>query len=366
MLGWLEDRATELLKLAAKPDASEPAKNEPPPMRRQDLVAFLLDAKGDVSQSLRLDDLNFSGGDKKENIRKREELERQLMGATLVVDARLAGLGPTGLLDADCKEIPRTIDDGETWLPPMDGAEVVRFKVRLIDDESATSRDWHSRFRMALAESEDGEPTKWLVVEKWRHDAATEDDRSEGRLQTLAVHQQWAEERAKSLADRLGLAASHPQHAQLLAIAARLHDEGKRSQRWQRAFKAPSGEHYAKTPGPVNVALLDGYRHEFGSLPVAANDAELLRLPPDLQELALHLIAAHHGFARPVIGVGGCDDAPPSALEARAREVALRFARLQKRWGPWGLAWWESLLRAVDQAASRDNDATNTQPPEVR
>jgi CRISPR-associated endonuclease/helicase Cas3 len=76
--------------------------------------------------------------------------------------------------------------------------------------------------------------------------------------------------------------------------------------------------------------------------------------------LGLHLIGAHHGFARPVIGIGGGEDAPPSALEERAREVALRFARLQKRWGPWGLAWWESLLRAADQQASRDNDAEDS------
>jgi CRISPR-associated endonuclease/helicase Cas3 len=53
----------------------------------------------------------------------------------------------------------------------------------------------------------------------------------------------------------------------------------------------------------------------------------------------------------------GCEDAPPSTLEGRGRDVALRFARLQKRWGPWGLAWWESLLRAADQQASRENDA---------
>jgi CRISPR-associated endonuclease/helicase Cas3 len=38
----------------------------------------------------------------------------------------------------------------------------------------------------------------------------------------------------------------------------------------------------------------------------------------------------------------------------RAREVALRFVRMERRWGPWGLAWWESLLRAADQQASRE------------
>ncbi len=106
----------------------------------------------------------------------------------------------------------------------------------------------------------------------------------------------------------------------------------------------------------MNPALLDGYRHELGSLPVAAEDPGLRELPDELQDLALHLIAAHHGFARPVIGTSGCDDVPPSVLEERAREVALRFGRLQKRWGPWHLAWWEALLRSADQRASRDND----------
>ena len=137
-----------------------------------------------------------------------------------------------------------------------------------------------------------------------------------------------------------------------------MHDEGKKATRWQRAFNAPDvGKVYAKTRGPIRHALLDGYRHEFGSLPRAEEDAGFKTLAPDLRDLVLHMIAAHHGRARPLIETTGCDDAPPSVLEGRARDVALRFARLQKRWGPWGLAWWEALLRAADQQASRDNDA---------
>ena len=139
------------------------------------------------------------------------------------------------------------------------------------------------------------------------------------------------------MAKRLNLPA---EYTKMLAIAARLHDEGKRAVRWQRAFnarKCGSGV-YAKTPGPIDFNLLDGYRHEFSSLEVAARDSELLKLPTELQDLALHLIAAHHGFGRPIIGISGCEEAPPSRLEARAREVALRFARLQQHWGPWGLA----------------------------
>lgn len=166
--------------------------------------------------------------------------------------------------------------------------------------------------------------------------------------------------------------------AAALALGASLHDEGKRAGRWQRAFKAARDAKrcalslpLAKTRGPIDQAILAGYRHELGSLLLLEGnaeprngDTELLRkiasfraLPDEWRDLALHLIAAHHGQARPLIETRGCEDAPPSTLEERAREVALRFARLQRRWGPWGLAWWEALLRAADVQASRANDA---------
>lgn len=103
------------------------------------------------------------------------------------------------------------------------------------------------------------------------------------------------------------------------------------------------------------MALLDGYRHEFGSLPFAEADPSVQALAPDWRELCLHLVAAHHGAARPLIRTDGAAE-PPSRAAARAREVALRYAQLTERWGPWGLAWWEALLRAADQQASRRND----------
>jgi CRISPR-associated endonuclease/helicase Cas3 len=94
------------------------------------------------------------------------------------------------------------------------------------------------------------------------------------------------------------------------------------------------------------------YRHEFGSLRDAENDPNIGELSEELRELALHLVVAHHGFARPVIAAVDPENAPSASAEL-AREVAQRFARLQARWGPWGLAWWEALLRAADWAASR-------------
>jgi CRISPR-associated endonuclease/helicase Cas3 len=72
-----------------------------------------------------------------------------------------------------------------------------------------------------------------------------------------------AEQRARDLAKALRLGT---EHEEVLALATRLHDEGKRSARWQRAFNAPKDGIYAKTEGPINQGLLDGYRHELGSV----------------------------------------------------------------------------------------------------
>lgn len=319
-----------------------------------DMAAVVLTPAGDVRRTLGLEELAGAEGDN----RVRNEIQRGLAGATVIVDVRMAGL-KDGLLAEDEIERPRTADDGKPWVDTGDptgaSAPVIRFRVRIVEAERARAPDaeWRERHRFAVESSEDGEPTRWLIVEKWRHDAATEEDRSEGRPQLLDQHQSWVEARVRDLASRIGLPT---EYQEMLAIAAGLHDQGKQARRWQRAFNASTDGIYAKTPGPVNVALLDGYRHELGSLLHAAKDVDLDSLSEDLRDLALHLIASHHGFARPMIGTSGCEDAPPSVLDDLARDVALRFARLQKRWGQWGLAWWEALFRAADQQASRDND----------
>ena len=356
VVDWLTSRA---LVLSKRPNQTESGSEAT--LGKKDVVAIVLTDAGDFRKVLSLRDCIFEDDDKRVNKARKEELGKTLAGATLVVDARWAGL-KDGLLDHAEKGIPRAVDDGQTWLTTSDNEPVVRFRVRSIGtntiDEPEEMRQWQMRLRFPTVLSDDGEPLGWLVVQKWRSDSTTEEDRAVGHPQLLDAHQKLAEKQARGLAERLGLPE---QYAEMLGIAARLHDEGKKAKRWQRAFNAPGDGIYAKTVGPLNVALLDGYRHEFSSLAVAAKDDKFLKLPLEIQELALHLIAAHHGFARPVIGVSGCEDAPPSKLEERAREVALRFARLQRHWGPWGLAWWESLLRAADQQASRDNDAADVE-----
>jgi CRISPR-associated endonuclease/helicase Cas3 len=347
VMEWLGKRSLALLNRAAKGDEGLASKD--------DVVAFVLARDLTLRRPIRLGDLVVS--DDKE----KEELNSALEGATLVVDSRFAGLG-VGLLDSDENTPPPTAD-GENWL----AEGLVGFRVRCVAAGQPVVRDpnWHERRRFAAEESSEGEPLRWLIIEKWRDEAATEDDRSASRPQLLDQHQSWAERCARQIATRLGL---EKEYVEMLAVAARLHDEGKRAKCWQRAFKAPADADYAKTEGPINYSLLDGYRHEFGSLPHLESDERLKSLADEnLRELALHIVAAHHGFGRPIIGTSGCEDAPPSLLQERAREVALRFARVQRRWGPWGLAWWEALLRAADQQASRENEKLPSRPEtEVR
>lgn len=342
VLEWLEERAKTLLRgvEGGRGTAAPPAGPA-----RDDVVAFVLTRAGDLSHTLCLG--NLVCDDKSDRQAWKKSLMATLAGSTLIVDARLAGLRK-GLLCKNEDLPPCTADGPGDWL----GAPATRFRIRSLGAGEAVVKDpdWRERLRFAVDISDDGEVVRWLVVDKWRHDASTEDDRSAADPQLLEEHQLWVEERACALARQLGLDA---EYLEMLAIAARIHDQGKRTRRWQRAFNAPADGPYAKTKGPINHALLDGYRHELGSISHAQKDERLARLSDDLRDLALHLIAAHHGFARPVIGTRGCEDAPPSVLEERAFAIALRFAQLQRRWGPWGLAWWEALLRAADQQASR-------------
>ena len=163
-----------------------------------------------------------------------------------------------------------------------------------------------------------------------------------------------AEAAAGEIADALALPAPYDA---MLRYAAAGHDDGKARPRWQDAMGAPKdGRPYAKTGGVGGGRGLAGFRHEFASLGEIEGDGRFDALPASVRDLALHLVAAHHGHARPTIPP--LDDAvPPEAGRTRAQAAALRFARLQAEWGPWGLAWWEALLRAADQCASRRHDA---------
>src|SRR5262249_55673690 len=133
------------------------------------------------------------------------------------------------------------------------------------------------------------------------------------------------------------------------------HDHGKR----RKLFQAVLGN--ARYPalllaksGKKGGRVEERYRHEFGALVDIGKEPEFQRLTDDEKDLVLHLIAAHHGRARPHFPADEAFDPDHTAALAEeiAREVPRRFARLQRKYGRWGLAYLESLLRAADWAAS--------------
>ena len=138
-----------------------------------------------------------------------------------------------------------------------------------------------------------------------------------------------------------------------LECAGRWHDAGKARAVWQRAAGVPEeSPPLAKSPrGRFRPAWLGGYRHELGSLA----DAERA-LRPDVahRDLVLHLVAAHHGWSRPLFaGRRQLDpEGTARANGACARRAARRFARLEAEYGPWRLAWLEALLKAADAHVS--------------
>jgi CRISPR-associated endonuclease/helicase Cas3 len=398
-VSWLEQRAAELL--ARKPQAasaggadedagteaveSDAGAPETAPcvpatgkLERGDIVALVLSPGGDHAGHYTLAELaqGTRGKDK-----SRKDLQGTLVGKLIVVDARLGGL-KDGLLSPASGDIARAADafldasEQEAEQEPSNWSAQAGLRVRrALSLPDGAVDGWRFEHRFARYRDAEGVVQDWVVVEHFKDAARKEDARSISKPQELGQPQSWAGRAMERIARSVGL----PDAAvQALALGASLHDEGKKAERWQRAFKAArdARKHglslpLAKTRGPIDQAVLGGYRHELGSLlllegstKARTENAELLKrlasfeaLPEDWRDLVLHLVAAHHGQARPVIETRGCEDAPPSALEERARAVALRFARLQRRWGPWGLAWWEALLRAADQQASRRNDA---------
>ena len=358
---WMLKRAAQLARRPEDHDLT---------VRNHEIVAILIDRAGEYLAHLTLRELrrlampakSLQRGELRQRNRRKEEWKnRHMPGATLVADFRLCGIRD-GMLDEKCEAEAAAADTDESWRsmkdPAAEGARpLIGFRVEEVDggdDEEGLKLpdrgDWRQIRTFETSLDAGGVARSGLAVFKWPDDPSDEDSRAVlSAPQSLRDHAEQVADQARALARRLELPR---EEADALVTAARLHDDGKAAERWQDAMNAPrdGGRPYAKTRGGGNPRLLEGYRHEFGSL----LKAEGQDLPSDTRDLILHLIAAHHGYARPIISPAGCEDGPPSVLESRAGDAALRFARLQQRYGPWGLAWREAILRAADQSASRE------------
>ncbi len=176
--------------------------------------------------------------------------------------------------------------------------------------------------------------------------------------QELVSHLAAAEHQAGLIVRRLAL---DPDIARAVRIAARLHDRGKDRRPWQRAIGNARYPHVVLAKSGhrrFNPDLCQNYRHEFGSLIEARRNEEIRSMADWQRELVFHLIAAHHGWARPHFNRHLDDPIADGDEIAAALADTPRFhARMQRRYGRWGLAWLEALLKAADVMATKSISA---------
>lgn len=197
--------------------------------------------------------------------------------------------------------------------------------------------------------------------------------------------------------------------ADTLRTAARMHDWGKADERFQAllingnledAWAQPTvwaksgnmpGTSAVRQRARARSGLPPDFRHEMLSVQLAQCAPDELPEDPAHRDLALHLIAAHHGRGRPFAPVVMDDDPPKINLEPLGIQARLtaeqrkqwpphrldsgipeRFWTLTRRFGWWGLAYLEAVVRLADQRASQredeagdDRTTAEPQPAEV-
>lgn len=253
-------------------------------------------------------------------------------------------------------------DDAAILVPDRDAvarlvAEIAEGESPLADAARALSG---GEYRILLYPGNDG------VIVAASDDAPALDD-DEGELAgvrtdvLLRDHQDGVAREALRTATAVGL---DERLGRALAAAAARHDEGKRDPRFQRVLAGGSSIHVGEPLAKERVQVRDrasqrrawresglpsGFRHEAASVAVLDGLEEGLDA-----ELVAHLVASHHGCARPYFPI--VEDASPwvdvSELQRVDGEVPERFWRLVRRYGWWGLAYLEAVLRLADHRQS--------------
>lgn len=260
----------------------------------------------------------------------------------------------------------------------LDSSRVERHEYDTADDGNPdTKHDELIVFKQQI------EPPDLLEIPTSDDDDGEDDLSEENKFLSLEAHTADVVERLAIALDRLhinGLEAT-------LSASAQHHDIGKADLRFQamlagitpyEAMMLPKllakGDGLRRTQAERNAIFEramypSGFRHEMLSVELIEHLNLETRLPH--RDLLLHLIAAHHGYARPFAPVvidDGIDETRSVEVDgvtvpAEQRHawipshrldsgIADRFWGLTREHGWWGLAWLEAILRLADQQAS--------------
>jgi CRISPR-associated endonuclease/helicase Cas3 len=279
-----------------------------------------------------------------------------------------------------------------------------------LDDDTADITEYRAMLSQMLTAYEDGEAGEPLPHQRvlWRlaragrlvtpgngggqavplltdAGAAWNDDASaagtsasaDTRPVTLTAHQAAVQDRAGQFARNLGLPGPV---IRAVMLAAGHHDEGKRDPRFQLMLHGGDHWQHAAAPAPLAKSGMEpadraafqrarqlagypaGMRHEALSARITAMLLAQTSDPDDADpDLVLHLVASHHGHGRPLLPPvtdpapvdvevprdGSAPDTLSSAVTVDWDSPA-RFARLCQRYGRWGLALLEAVVRLAD------------------
>lgn len=169
-----------------------------------------------------------------------------------------------------------------------------------------------------------------------------------------------------------------------LQLAGHIHDVGKADPRFQTMLVGGNRFRAATLVAPLAKSAIPmrdpaarrearkkaGYpsdgRHELVSVAMIQGHSELRRRASDW-DLVLHLVASHHGWCRPFPPAAQDEAVPVHLALADGTEldgstqhelarldsgVAERFFALVRKYGWWGLAWLETILRLADHRVS--------------
>ncbi len=194
---------------------------------------------------------------------------------------------------------------------------------------------------------------------------------------TLRSHLEGVGDRARLIAERLGL---EYEFVEDLSLAGQLHDIGKVDRRFQaqlvggdpvdmEMLKEPLAKSF---PGVPQIRQYPtGMRHEMASVALVESNLGVLSTAHD-KDLVLHLVGTHHGWGRPLPPIS--EDPNPQTLtftfgshslktdsnlveSPLALDMADRFWRLVELYGYYGLAWLEAILRLADHQQSAEEAA---------
>jgi CRISPR-associated endonuclease Cas3-HD len=289
-----------------------------------------------------------------------DELDAVSLDPDLALDNLRERLGRwlrTGLVRQDCVPfMTRLLDSGELEATALNVKAAARGTVLIRPKKGSR---W--------SEADDLGPMESSVSEKARV--------------SLRDHQEAVADRTRVICKALGLAGM----AELLAAAAGHHDLGKIDPRFQAALAdgdllmaeladepiAKSGFHPASEharDARRKSGLPNGFRHEIWSSKLAEQVLRSGANTEDDLELVSHLVAAHHGRCRPyfqpVIDTqprtleyqyeGGVAKVVTTTENSADLDTVARFNRLNERYGHWGLALLESIVRLADQTCSAE------------